>query len=98
MEEVPSDEGGFWLDLADLARAGRIGEVARCEVRTTDQQVGCERRVLTPGARGGRRSTGRASQHRDHTEAAEHCKFGVVYMMSVCGTASCGPRVLDFGN
>ena len=49
----------------------RIGEVARCGVRTTDQQVECERRVLTLGVRGGRRrSTGRASQHRaglDHT-------------------------------
>ena len=46
----------------------RIGEVARCGVRTTDQQVECERRVLTLEARGGRRrSTGRASQHLDHT-------------------------------
>ena len=44
----------------------RIGEVARCGVRTTDQQVGCERRVLTLGARGGRRST-RAGLDLDHT-------------------------------
>ena len=49
----------------------RIGEVARCGVRTTDQQVGCERRVLTLGARGGRRSTRANYLDVDHTPVQE---------------------------
>ena len=54
VEEVP-DEGGFWLDLANLARAAkdrRGGEMRGENYRSTAQQVGCERRVLTLGARG----------------------------------------------
>ena len=44
------DEGGFWLDLADLACAAkdrRGGEMRGENYRSTAQQVGCERRVLT---------------------------------------------------
>ena len=52
------DEGGFWLDLADLARAAkdrRGGEMRGENYRSTG---GVREAMLTPGARGGRRSTG----------------------------------------
>ena len=77
--ERTSDRGGGYLlmkeDFGWISRTWRalrrIGEVARCGVRTTDQQVGCERRVLTLGARGGRRSTRANYLDVDHTPVQE---------------------------
>ena len=66
VEEVPFDEGGFWLDLADLARAAkdrRGGEMRGENYRSTGGV-----REASANARG----AGRASQHPGRSGLGPH--------------------------